>query len=280
MATSDSKGSAMQNRIRRILEDLETVRENLLALSDDIWLSIDHNDTEGLEEGVQFKRTYNEKMAAFDTLASELSTMVQQFTAVRLESGEQSGEESESENERIIQELNREEPHAIGEDFTYKRPHGFILDGQATTGITTWRRLYELLCQQLLRRDPDRFRALLENPDFISNRGHHAFANVPDHLRHASSRWRRNLSRSARRASISGVVSLAAISPFARHSASPSLSNTSRPLRRALSKFIYSIGVDTNCVTNTDTSTSCLSRVSSLSTYSRSRLILVSRSEQ
>ena len=176
----------MQDRIRQILEDLEAVRENLLALSDDIWLSIDHNDSDGLEEGVQFKRAYNEKMTAFDTLASELSAMVQQFTAVRLESDEQSGEESESENERIIQELNREEPHAIDEEFTYKRPHGFILDGQATTGITTWRRLYELLCQQLHRRDPDRFRTLPENPDFISNRGHHAFTNDRDHLRHAS----------------------------------------------------------------------------------------------
>ena len=177
---------SMEHRVRRILEDLETVRENLLALSDDVWLSIDHNDSESLEEGVQFKRAYNEKMAAFDTLASELSTMVQQFTAVHLESGEQSGEESETENERIVQELNREEPHAIDEDFTYKRPHGFILDGQGTTGITTWRRLYELLCQQLVRRDADRFRTLPEDPNFISNRGHHAFTNDPDHLRHAS----------------------------------------------------------------------------------------------
>ena len=33
----------MQTRIRQILEDLEAVRENLLALSDDIWPSIDHN---------------------------------------------------------------------------------------------------------------------------------------------------------------------------------------------------------------------------------------------
>jgi len=176
----------MNYRIRQILEDLEAVRENLLALSDDIWLSIDHNDAEGLEEGVQFKRTYNEKMTAFDSLASDLSTMVQQFTAVRLESGEQSGEEDASENERIVQELNREEPHTIDEDLTYKRPHGFILEGQATTGITTWRRLYELLCQQLLRRDPERFRALSENPDFISNRGHHAFTGEPSQLRHAS----------------------------------------------------------------------------------------------
>lgn len=84
---------------------------------------------------------------------------------------------------RIVQELNREEPHSIDEDFTYKRPHGFIFDGQGTTGITTWRRMYELLCHQLLRRDPERFRSLVNHPDFISNRGHHSFSTDPQALR-------------------------------------------------------------------------------------------------
>ncbi len=175
--------SSMQDRTRRILGDLEAVRENLLALSDDIWLSIDHNDSEALEEGVQFKRTYNEKMAAFDHLASELSAMVQQYTSVRLEAEEQSGQGEQ--NERIVRELNREQPHSVDEDFTYKRPHGFILDGQGTTGITTWRRLFELVCQQLLRRDPDRFRALPDNTSFISNRGHRGFSRNRDELRSA-----------------------------------------------------------------------------------------------
>jgi hypothetical protein len=77
-------------------------------------------------------------------------------------------------------------PHSLDEEFTYKRPHGFILDGQGTTGITTWRRLYELLCQQLLRRDPGRFQALPDNPDFISNRGNRSFARDPGELRSAS----------------------------------------------------------------------------------------------
>ena len=93
----------MPDRTREILEDLEAVRENLLALSDDIWQSIDHNDPEGLEEGVRFKRAYNEKMAAFDTLASELSAMIQQFTSVRLEEHEDIGGDDESRNVRIIQ---------------------------------------------------------------------------------------------------------------------------------------------------------------------------------
>ena len=71
--------TSMQDRTRRILGDLEAVRENLLALSDDIWLSIDHNDCEALEEGVQFKRTYNEKMATFDQLLATFDIPVTDF---------------------------------------------------------------------------------------------------------------------------------------------------------------------------------------------------------
>jgi hypothetical protein len=170
-------------RTRLILEDLEAVRENLLALSDDIWLSIDHNDPQALEEGVEFKRSYNAKAAAFDQVASELSALVQQYTAVRLEAAEQTGADDRERNERIVAELNREVPHRLAEDFTFKRPHGFILDGQGTTGITTWQRLYELVCRQLVARDANRFRGLYDHPDFVSNRGHHTVTSDAADLR-------------------------------------------------------------------------------------------------
>jgi hypothetical protein len=136
------------SRTRRILEDLEAVRENLLGFSDDIWLSIDHNDTDALEAGVQFKRSDNEKFAAFDSLAIDISVLVQQFTSINLVAAEQSGSESESENERIIRELDRDQPHTLNEDFRFKRPHGFILQDRGTTGITTWKRLFELIALQ------------------------------------------------------------------------------------------------------------------------------------
>ncbi len=146
--------SGASARTRAILEDLEAVRENLLALSDDIWLSIDHNDTQALEEGIQFKRAYNEKAIAFDRVATEISALVQQYTSVSLEAGEQTGADDREQNERIIAELDREVSYTIDEDFTFRRPYGFILDGEGTTGITTWRRLLEVLCLQLLKRDP------------------------------------------------------------------------------------------------------------------------------
>ena len=171
------------DRTRQILEDLEAVRENLLALSDDIWLSIDHNDPDAFEAGVDFKRAYNAKAAAFDQVATDLSVLVQQYTSVRLGVEEQRGDESHEQNERIIAELNREEPHSLNEDFTYKRPHGYILEEKAATGVTTWQRLYELVCQQLYARSESRFRELLSHPEFVSNRGHHTVTTRAELLR-------------------------------------------------------------------------------------------------
>lgn len=179
--TADSRDAS--TRTREILEDLEAVRENLLALSDHIWQSIDHNDAEALEAGVEFKRAFNAKAAAFDSAASELSELVQQYTSVRLDQSEESGSADRATNERIIAELNREEPHHLDEDFTYKRPHGFILDGQGTHGITTWQRLYELVLRGLHERDAGKFEGLCEHPDFTTNRGNPTFTRDPQRLR-------------------------------------------------------------------------------------------------
>jgi hypothetical protein len=56
----------MRQSVQSILTNLEAVGEELLALSDDIWLSIDHNDNEALAEGVRFKTTFNEQAAERD----------------------------------------------------------------------------------------------------------------------------------------------------------------------------------------------------------------------
>src|SRR5436190_13855450 len=131
-------------RTRQILEDLEAVRENLLALSEDIWRSIDHDDQHALEEGFRFKKEYNEKVKSFNAAATDLSALVQQFTSVKLDASEQTSQDDRKQYERIIAELNRNEPHSLSEDFTFKRPHGFIFGEHAVSGITTWQRLYEL----------------------------------------------------------------------------------------------------------------------------------------
>ncbi|MBI2478500.1 MAG: DUF2283 domain-containing protein, partial [Planctomycetia bacterium] len=115
----DSEIDALYIRLIHGPQECRTIR-----LNEDIWLWIDHNDPEALEQGVEFKRAYNEKAAAFDQVASELSALIQQYTSVRLEETEQTGGDDREQNERLIAELNRDEPHGLTEDFTYKRPHG------------------------------------------------------------------------------------------------------------------------------------------------------------
>ena len=173
----------MTEHIRDILRDLERVRENMLALSDDIWLSIDHNDPEALQEGVEFKKEYNDKMSAFDRLATDISELVQQFTNVQVE--EETAPVTDSENERIVRDLNKEEPHQLAENFTFKRPYGFILCGRAFKNVNTWRRMFELVCRELQKHDAEKFASLPENKAFQNSRGKSTFASSPDKLRAA-----------------------------------------------------------------------------------------------
>ena len=176
---------SMKVRVRQILTDLEQIREALLALSDDIWLNIDHNDTQALEEGVAFKRAYNGIMEAFNLRASELSNLIQQFTQVPVETPMFANrvENGTAENERIILELDRAKAHSLDEEYSYKRPYAFILCGEAYTDIVTWVSMYMLVCDLLSQRNPTRFAALPDNPNFIHRRDNRDFSRNPDDLR-------------------------------------------------------------------------------------------------
>lgn len=176
----------MSERIREILTDLETVRENLLALSDDIWLGIDHNNQAALEAGVQFKRAYNEKIAQFDVLASELSELIQGYTKVTVEPESADHVKTDAETDRIMKELNKEEPHTLQEDFSYKRPYGFVLRRWALKDVVTWKRLYLELAVLLKDTDQKRFATLPNNPKFVTSQNNPFFSTNPDELRSAN----------------------------------------------------------------------------------------------
>ncbi|NCD33271.1 MAG: hypothetical protein EOL87_07600 [Spartobacteria bacterium] len=176
--------------IRTILEDLARVQENMLSLSDDIWLNIDHNDSEELQRGYEFKKAYNEKMTAFDRLATDISVLVQQYTAIRLDSFDDDDgtgkENADEKNARIIRDLNRDEAHAITEQFTFKRPCGFVLCGKGYSGINTWRGIFEKVCQLLHERNAELFKRLPTHEDFLTRRGNPLFSINIDALRHAA----------------------------------------------------------------------------------------------
>lgn len=177
----------MESRIRSILGNLAGVQEDLVALSDDIWLNIDHNDSEAVKRGAEFKLSYNRAIQRFNEAAAELNRLIQSFTHV-------SGVPAEpvaftpaerARRERIIKELDTRMPHYLEEDFSYKRPFGFELEEVPYTDLTAWQHVYEAVCGHLAKKDRSRFLQVPDDPAFISSRGKKYFSRDPGELRDA-----------------------------------------------------------------------------------------------
>jgi hypothetical protein len=178
----------MRKKIRNILTNLESVKEDLLALSDDIWLSIDHNASQAVQRGAEFKIAYNDCMQAFTADADRLSLLVEGFTEVSIDSvieGEQpeGRHVTRQDRDRVILDLDRHTPHSLIEDFRYKRPFGFTLEGEPYVPRATWSLVYISVCKHVARKSPILFQSLPDNPDFLSSRGNRFFSKKADDLR-------------------------------------------------------------------------------------------------
>ena len=177
----------MENKIRNILSNLKSVQEDLLALSDDLWLEIDHNDNNSMEHGVKFKSDFNMCNLQFTQSANSLSDLIQNYTNTPLYTPEERKNDVvvQSERERIIKELNTREPHSLSEDFKYKRPFGFVLENSAYENKLTWSEVYNQICTYLHNKDASLFESLGNNPDHISNRNNKYFSRQSGDLRSA-----------------------------------------------------------------------------------------------
>ncbi len=173
----------MNKPVKGLLEQLEEVREQLLAFADDVFHGIDHRNAEQLAKGVEFVRIYNERLAAFDQVADELSRMIQQYTHVSVEETSAVPSTDRARFERITRELDTATPHYLNEDFTYKRPYGFVLLSQAYKDIVTWRHLYEAVCRVLAELNPNQWVELPNNPVFTSVQNKKAFSRDARDLR-------------------------------------------------------------------------------------------------
>lgn len=157
-----------EKTISSILKDLTSVHENLLSLSNDIWNSIDHNNSEELEEGYQFKKEFNRLLEDFEKNKNDISILVSQFTGVKIEEYAKILEKEDSENLRIIKELNRNEPHEITEDFTFKRPTAFIFNGCAYTDVNCWSELYVQFVVSAAKLNPAKIKEMANLSELIS----------------------------------------------------------------------------------------------------------------
>jgi len=166
-----------KNKINSILDMMDDLQENLLALPDDMLLSIDPRDNESLEEGTCFIKKYNTNLSQFSSASQALAEQIKTHFGVNPEVADVEIEINDQEKKnRIIKELDKTEAHSLDEIFTYKRPYGFVLQDSAYKGIKTWKHFYMLVLDYLYKKDKTLFQSLPTEKKFISNRGNPLFS--------------------------------------------------------------------------------------------------------
>jgi hypothetical protein len=173
-----------QSNIKQILDMLDTLQEQLLSLPDDMLLSIDPRDNESLVNGTAFIKTFNDNLSHFTESSRKIASQLKTYFDINPEEEELVQESvNQSRRDRIIKELDKSTPHQLTEDFTYKRPYGFVLAENAYKGLKTWKSLYIHVLSILDRYDNTRFRSLVKESKFISKRGNPLFAKNVEPLR-------------------------------------------------------------------------------------------------
>ena len=175
--------TSSEKNISSILKDLTNVHENLLSLSNDIWNSIDHNNPEKLDEGYQFKKEFNRLLDDFEKNKNAISVLVSQFTGVKLDESPKEINKEDSENQRIIKELNKNEPHEVTEDFTFKRPTAFIFNGCAYTDLNNWTEFYIQSVAISAKINPTKIKEMAELPELISKQNRKYYSTDKKDLR-------------------------------------------------------------------------------------------------
>ena len=174
----------VEGEIKEILDRLNTLQEDLLSLPDDILLSIDPRDNESLESGTQFLKSFNESLNQFTDSAGRIEAQIKEHFGINPEEEDVERETVDlQKRERIVKELDKTARHSLDENFTYKRPFGFILEDAAYKGIKTWKNLYLHVLKILKEKDPERFSTLPNEERFISNRGNPLFSRERSKLR-------------------------------------------------------------------------------------------------
>ena len=85
----------------------------------------------------------------------------------------------------LIQELNKNIPHEITEDFAFKRPTAFIFDGCAYSEMNCWSELYIQFVAHWVKKNPAKAKELADHPDFISKQNRKYYSTSNSEMRKA-----------------------------------------------------------------------------------------------
>lgn len=174
-----------KQRAERILANLTAVNEDLLALKDDVGHNINYNDRASRQDG----NTYIEQLEAFQAASVEIATLIRRRYGISEEEAAEhdAGRQSTPSDPSFV---NRH-VHHLGEDFTFTKPIGFVLDESAFVDLSTWRGLLVAVCNHVAKQNPSRFAALPDNPKFVTQQGYHMFARVPPTHSKEKNKWLR-----------------------------------------------------------------------------------------
>jgi len=200
----DVAGDAVNDRASGILAELERVRGNLLALSDDIWNSIDHNDPQALTDGIALKQAYNEVAQRFERDIQEFQKLAERLRAqrqVRVARSTATVDGTANGSTRMAEHTSptypvppvkvtpahtksstrfdvwgQRPPRLLDEDFTNFKLYGFTFQGVDHPDIESWRAMYLYICTHMAAKEPARFARLPTNPKFQDARGKPMFS--------------------------------------------------------------------------------------------------------
>ena len=175
------KDVQMKADITSILETSENLKEDLLAVGDEIWDSIDHNDSASLEEGVRVKVAFNQAVEQFTDSIAEVTDIVDNYSPAKPDPAPETT--TVEDKNRVVEELDHHEPHRLDEEFAYRRPYGFRLSEYAVSDTRTWRRLYEVACSHFADRFDEQFASLPASEDFVTSHGNTYFSTDAGELR-------------------------------------------------------------------------------------------------
>jgi hypothetical protein len=208
-----------KDKIKEILDMLNTLQENLLSLPEDMLLGIDPRDNASLEQGLTFIKAFNVNLNTFTSSASKIEQQVKAYLGINPEEDELVQETQNRQiRDRIVKELDKTSPHYLHEDFTYKRPYGFVLGDTAIKGLKTWKNTYMIVLDILMKKDKAKYTHLPNDEKFISKRGNPLFSVDGKNLRVAEKKSEScyveiNLSANMIRNNISELLSYFNIDP-------------------------------------------------------------------
>ncbi len=173
-----------KDKIKEILDLLNTLQEQLLSVPDDMHLNIDPRDNESLQNGYSAIKEFNDTLADYTEHSVKLAGIIKNHFDINPEIEDvETGSDDRRRRDRIVKELDTTAPHTLDEDFTYKRPYGFILGESAYKGLKTWKNLYINVLHILREKDARRFSTLKQAEEFISSQGNPQFSETEDPLR-------------------------------------------------------------------------------------------------